>query len=87
MRKFNVYFIPEAKEDLQSLNLKLQKKILQKLEWLGSNIEKIKLMPLYGKWSGFYKLRSGDYRIIYKVDWSKELIIIYVVKHRKEVYR
>jgi mRNA-degrading endonuclease RelE of RelBE toxin-antitoxin system len=56
MRKFNVYFIPEAKEDLQSLDLKLQKKILQKLDWLGSNIEKIKLILLYGKWSVFINL-------------------------------
>jgi len=87
MNKLKVYFIPEASEDLKKLSSNLQRKILNKIDWLASNIERIKLIPLYGKFAGFYKLRFGDYRVLYKVDWLKGSIIIYVIKHRKEVYR
>lgn len=37
-------------------------------------------------WPGF-RLRVGDYRILYGVDTKKKLIIIYRAAHRKDAYR
>lgn len=34
-----------------------------------------------------YRIRSGDYRIIYRIDDKNRIVYIYRVKHRKEVYR
>lgn len=36
---------------------------------------------------GFLKLRAGDYRIIYKVFKTENLIVIHRIGHRREVYR
>nr|WP_232023874.1 type II toxin-antitoxin system RelE/ParE family toxin [Microcystis viridis] len=41
-------------------------------------------LPLTREWSGFYKLRVGDYRVIYEFDRESRIIII--VGHRSEVY-
>ena len=35
----------------------------------------------------FYRIRSGDYRIIYSIENKKLVILIIKVAHRKEVYR
>ncbi len=34
-----------------------------------------------------YRIRVGDYRIIYQVDTKAEQIIIHYIRHRREVYR
>jgi mRNA interferase RelE/StbE len=37
--------------------------------------------------SGFFKLRVGDYRVIYRVIKSENLIVIHRIGLRREVYR
>ena len=34
-----------------------------------------------------YRLRKGDYRILYTIDESAKTVIIYKIAHRREVYR
>jgi len=34
-----------------------------------------------------YRIRVGDYRVIYQVDTKAKIVIIYYVRHRREVYR
>ena len=34
-----------------------------------------------------YRLRSGDYRILYEADVKAKAITIYTVEHRKQAYR
>lgn len=41
-----------------------------------------KLIP-----AGAYRLRLGDYRIVYEVDDASKLVTITRVRHRREVYR
>ncbi len=35
----------------------------------------------------YYRIRSGDYRIVYSVDDKSRLIKILSIGHRKEIYR
>ncbi len=34
-----------------------------------------------------YRLRVGNYRILYEIDDSKKIITIYKIDHRKDVYK
>lgn len=34
-----------------------------------------------------YRIRVGDYRIVYSVDTNNKVVIIERIKHRKDVYR
>lgn len=34
-----------------------------------------------------YRIRIGDYRVIYQIDTNGKIIIIFKVAHRREVYR
>ena len=39
------------------------------------------------KSTGLWRIRQGDYRIVYAIDDNKHLITIVRVGHRKEIYR
>ena len=34
-----------------------------------------------------YRIRIGDYRVIYEVITNEKLVIIHYIRHRKDVYR
>lgn len=34
-----------------------------------------------------YRIRSGDYRILYTIDDKQKLVTMYRIRHRREVYR
>ncbi len=39
------------------------------------------------KSTGLWRVRQGDYRIIYAIDDNRQIIIIVRVGHRREIYR
>lgn len=43
--------------------------------------------PLRYSLKGHRRLRVGDYRVVYRIVPSKQLVIIVAIKHRKEVYQ
>ncbi|MEH2419031.1 type II toxin-antitoxin system RelE family toxin [Nostoc sp.] len=83
---YSVSFEPESITDLDNLAQVVRLRILNKIEWLSINFEQITPLPLTEEWSGFYKLRVGDYRVIYEFDIESQLIIITKVGHRSEIY-
>ena len=37
--------------------------------------------------SGLYRLRVGDYRIVYKIDDDRLIVLVVRIGHRKDIYR
>ncbi|MCA2813049.1 MAG: type II toxin-antitoxin system RelE/ParE family toxin [Microcystis sp. M090S1] len=83
---YSVTFEPESITDLDLITDFIRLRILNKIAWLAINFEQITPLPLTREWSGFYKLRVGDYRVIYEFDRESRIIIIVRVGHRSEVY-
>lgn len=67
MRLWNLYLVPEAESDMNSLGHSARERIFDKLEWLEENFDAITPIPLFNVWRGFFKLRVGDYRVAYKI--------------------
>jgi mRNA interferase RelE/StbE len=87
MPKWILDFTPEAERDFQKLDKNLKRRIDEKLDWLLKNFDNIIPLSLTGKWQGFFKLRVGDWRVIYKVEWEKNRIIVYVIDRRDKIYK
>ncbi len=83
---YSVGFEPESITDLDHLSQGVRMRILDKISWLGINFDQIIPLPLTGQWSRFYKLRIGDYRVIYEFERENQLIIITRIGHRSEIY-
>ena len=41
---------------------------------------------LTGEWSGLFRWRIGDYRVIYTVDREVKTLTVGVIGHRREIY-
>lgn len=76
----------QAVSDLKKLDKQTQKRITNKITWLAENFEQIIPQPLTENWSNFYKLRVGDYRVIYSIDRQIEVLWIEKIGHRREIY-
>ncbi len=87
MSKYHVRILPAASRDLERLDKPMGRRIVQRIQWLAENLEAIRLEALGGDLAGLYKLRVGDYRVIYEVLWQEETIVIHAIGHRREIYR
>lgn len=85
--KYSVEFRPEAERDISRLDKVVAQRVLSRIKWLAEHIEDIQLESLQGKrWKGLFKLRVGDYRILFAVYHNKRLISVHFVGHRREIY-
>lgn len=84
---YNVHFTPTAIADLDRLDKPVAQRILNKIQWLAKNFDSLAPEPLTGRWAGVFKLRVGDYRVLYTSDRNKNSITVHFVRHRREVYK
>jgi len=79
-----VEWTEKAIENLGKLDRLISRRIINKVTWFAKNFEIITPDPLTGGLKGMFKLRIGDWRVVYKVEG--ETAIIYFVGHRREIY-
>ncbi len=84
---YDVTFRPETEQDFKRLDAQIAERILRKIKWLSENFELITPQPLKGEWKGKFKLRIGDYRVVYSVNEEEKRITIHMAGHRQEVYK
>jgi mRNA interferase RelE/StbE len=84
---YQVEFLLGAVEDLKKLDKLVAQRVVKKVRWLAENFDTAVPEPLSGQFKGAYKLRVGDWRVIYSVPHKKRLITIHLVGHRREIYR
>lgn len=73
-----------AEKDLRKISPPERRRLKLALEKLAEG--RIAYFSLSGNWSGFFKLRVGDYRVIFEKRASGETLIIHYIRHRCEVY-
>jgi mRNA interferase RelE/StbE len=74
-----------ALDDLKRLDKPIAKRILNKISWFSKHFENIIPETLSGELVGAYKLRVGDWRVVYTIDFN--VIVIQAIGHRKEIYK
>jgi len=82
---YKLLLIPSAKKDLDKLPKKNFTQIKDKILMLGKEPRPHGVLKLTGDEG--YRMRSGNYRILYRIDDKKKVIYLYRIKHRREVYR
>ncbi|MDQ3020150.1 MAG: type II toxin-antitoxin system RelE/ParE family toxin [Bacteroidota bacterium] len=74
-----------AKKILDKIDYKITKRIFNKIESLGIEPRPFGSIKLKGE--NAYRIRLGNYRILYEIEDKKKEIIVYHIAHRKDVYR
>ena len=81
---YDIQYDPKAVKQLQKLNKTISAQILNGIEEYFSNPIATKVKKLKTPFDGAYRLRVGDYRVIFYEEDS--LILISKIAHRKQVY-
>lgn len=83
---YSILLAPPAERQLKALPEPVQKRIVKRLKSLRDTPRPQGVKKLAGE-DDLYRIREGDYRIIYTIQ-DKELIVLVVkIGDRKEVYR
>ena len=86
--KYQIFFTKKALKNFLRLPKALQAPILNKLEFLVDNpfMHNINIKKLQGV-GATYRLRVGDYRVLYKICIAKLIVEVINVAHRREAYQ
>jgi len=87
---YQVLVLPAAEADLKQMDAVARQSVLRRLLWLGENATEVvhhRLTNLPDDLAGLSRLRVGDYRILYWVYPERQVLKVYRIQHRREVYR
>lgn len=83
---YRVIFTKEAAKDIKRLDSTVKYQLYKKITYF-QNLDDIKVVAkkLHNYQAGEYRLRVGNFRIIFDLD--KGALVILRVQHRKDIYR
>ncbi len=85
-KKFKILYAKSVSHDIRKIPKKYLDKIKESIEELKNfpNIKDVKKLTAHPL--ADFRLRVGEYRILFDVDWKERVIYILKIGHRKEIY-
>jgi len=83
---YTVEIRPAAERQIKKLTTVVQERIIERLEELELDPRPLGVKKLSGI-DNLYRLRVGEYRIVYEIQDAVLLVLVVAVGHRREIYR
>ena len=83
--KYRIRIIPSAEHQFRKLSSVLQDRIARKILSLANHPRPHGSRKLRD--TQFYRIRIGDYRVIYSINDTRRVVKILDLGHRREIYR
>ncbi len=83
--KYTLHIVPTAERQFLKFQSSLQSRVKSKLLFLENEPRPYGSQKLHG--TNFFRIRIGDYRVIYSIDDTHKMVKILDMGHRREVYR
>ncbi len=82
---FKVHWHEAIRNDLAQLDKATARKVISRINTYLVH-DPLKLgKALTGQFTGLYRYRYGDYRVLYAMDLEQEIIMVVHIRHRKDV--
>ncbi len=85
MAKYKITIKKSAAKEFEDIPKKDLQKIIKRIQTLAQNPRPQGAQKLSGQ--QHFRVRQGDYRIVYSIDDKKLIIDIVKIGHRREIYR
>jgi mRNA interferase RelE/StbE len=85
MAGYNIFFKDSVRKDLAAIPKNDLQRIMERIANLAENPRPLGCEKLSGQEK--YRLRQGNYRIIYAIEDTQLIVWVVKVGHRREVYR
>jgi mRNA interferase RelE/StbE len=82
---YTIEFLKPAAKDYKKLPQDVAERVDKALEELKKDPRPVNSKKL--KTTDFYRIRVGDYRVMYEIQEGKLVILLLRIRHRREVYR
>jgi mRNA interferase RelE/StbE len=86
MDDYTIVFARSAREELEDLPESVARRALARIEALAQEPRPRGCCKLSGS-ENVWRIRIGDYRVLYAIDDPGRLVDIIAVRHRKDAYR
>ncbi len=83
--RYSIELVPSARKSFAKLPVPLRKRIQVAIDASAENPFPAGVKKLQG--DAAYRIRVGDYRIVYEVQHGRLTILVIRIGHRREVYR
>jgi mRNA interferase RelE/StbE len=83
---YRVLFVSRAERGFKRLSADVQDKIISEINSLIENPRPAGAVKLTGS-DNLFRVRIGDYRIIYAIEDDLLVVLIVEIGHRREIYR
>lgn len=86
MGSYKIVYRHTAEKDLCKIPAELLRRIIDRINALAENPFPAGAVLLKGG-DRLYRIRIGEYRVVYEIVKEREEIVIHYVRHRRDVYR
>lgn len=83
---YRIEFSPSAERQLKSLPREVQVRLKARIDALAEDSRPRGAERLSGA-EEYYRIRAGDYRVIYAIEGRDLIVLVVRVGHRRDVYR
>jgi mRNA interferase RelE/StbE len=85
--KYAVQVAPAAHRELRRLDVRARGRVQAAIDLLADDPRPPACKAMAGQPFGTYRVRTGDYRIVYEVHDDRLVVLVIRIGHRREVYR
>jgi len=86
MADYGITFTQSARRELANLSSALVNRIFPRIEALANNPRPPRCLKIEGT-ENLWRIRIGDYRVIYRVLDDEQMVDIVAVRHRSQAYK
>lgn len=83
---YRIEFAPAAVRQLRKLDPQARRRIQAAVELLATDPRPSGAKKLVGG-EGEWRVRTGDYRVVYEIQDDAHVVLVLAVAHRRDVYR
>ncbi len=85
MARYALEIKPSARKELEKLSDRLITRLVPKIEGLAADPRPSGRRKLRG-YRDLWRIRVGDYRVVYIIDDAREMVSVTRIAHRRDVY-
>jgi mRNA interferase RelE/StbE len=85
MSDYTITFSRTARKELEAISAALVRRIFPKIEMLAREPRPAGCRKLVGE-DDVWRIRVGDYRVIYSINDEKKMLDVVAVRHRSKAY-
>ena len=85
MASYSLFLKRSAAKELEAVAAKDRRRIVERLQSLATEPRAPGVEKLSG--ADKYRVRQGDYRILYTIDDATSAVVVVKIGHRRDVYR